>query len=119
MAPINTARCRNWVRSTGGIDLAMNSAGSTSRKVTGAYDRRSQGQEAQASLADFCAIARSQLAELASLTTLDASSSIIRTPSFGSGRRLQPFSRRKVKQATKAVRLLPSTKACAFAIPKA
>ena len=73
--------------------------------MTGAHHRRSQDQEAQASLADFCAIARSQLAKLVSLTTLDASSSIIRTPSFGSGRRLQPFSRRKVKQATKAVRL--------------
>lgn len=53
-----------------------------------------------------CAIARSQLAKLASVTTLAAMFSIMRTPSFGSGRRFTPFSRRKVKQATNGQDLL-------------
>jgi hypothetical protein len=54
-----------------------------------------------------------------SLTTPAARSSIMRTPSAGSGRNPRPLRRRNVAAVTKAVRLLPSMKACALAIPKA
>src|SRR6056297_1257754 len=60
---------------------------------------------------------RTQSAKASSVRSPDARSSIRRTPMPGSGRTDTPFRRRKVKAATKAVRLLPSTKAWALAMP--
>ena len=61
----------------------------------------------------------SHAANSASLTVPAARSSIMRTPSPGSGRNCWPFRRRNVTAATKAVRLLPSINAWALATPKA